>query len=183
MSARGRARHRGRAFGPQKHKSVVSGTFAEKVPRHIPGVRAIGLKTPVTGAATTSGSTVARDACVMPSRRRIVGLHLACGAAKQGDGAVVLRGPVLLGAIGIGYLPKKHRRFASVQRGRTPPSWPLPLRLAMHRGSGKEHWRHRSGSVWETATYDPQSDTFYQGIGNAGPDLDTEYRLLVKATA
>jgi alcohol dehydrogenase (cytochrome c) len=30
--------------------------------------------------------------------------------------------------------------------------------------------------VWETATYDPQSDTFYQGIGNAGPDFDTEYR-------
>jgi glucose dehydrogenase len=25
-------------------------------------------------------------------------------------------------------------------------------------------------------TYDPQSDTFYQGIGNAGPDFDTEYR-------
>jgi alcohol dehydrogenase (cytochrome c) len=40
----------------------------------------------------------------------------------------------------------------------------------------KEHWRQGGGSVWETATYDPQSDTFYQGIGNAGPDFDTEYR-------
>src|SRR5579864_131411 len=41
---------------------------------------------------------------------------------------------------------------------------------------GKERWRHGGGSVWETATYDPESDTFYQGIGNAGPDFDTEYR-------
>jgi alcohol dehydrogenase (cytochrome c) len=41
---------------------------------------------------------------------------------------------------------------------------------------GKEHWRHGGGSVWETATYDPESDTFYQGIGNAGPDWDPEYR-------
>src|SRR6202163_1111529 len=37
---------------------------------------------------------------------------------------------------------------------------------------GKERWRHGGGSVWETATYDPESDTFYQGIGNAGPDWD-----------
>jgi alcohol dehydrogenase (cytochrome c) len=41
---------------------------------------------------------------------------------------------------------------------------------------GKDHWKHGGASVWETATYDPQSDTFYQGIGNAGPDWDTEYR-------
>ncbi len=41
---------------------------------------------------------------------------------------------------------------------------------------GKDRWKHGGGSVWETATYDPQSDTFYQGIGNAGPDWDTEYR-------
>jgi alcohol dehydrogenase (cytochrome c) len=41
---------------------------------------------------------------------------------------------------------------------------------------GKERWRHGGGSVWETATYDPESDTFYQGIGNAGPDWDPEYR-------
>ncbi len=41
---------------------------------------------------------------------------------------------------------------------------------------GKERWRHGGGSVWETATYDPESDTFYQGIGNPGPDWDAEYR-------
>jgi alcohol dehydrogenase (cytochrome c) len=41
---------------------------------------------------------------------------------------------------------------------------------------GKERWKHGGASVWETATYDPESDTFYQGIGNAGPDWDPEYR-------
>jgi alcohol dehydrogenase (cytochrome c) len=41
---------------------------------------------------------------------------------------------------------------------------------------GKERWRHGGGSVWETATYDPEGDTFYQGIGNPGPDWDAEYR-------
>jgi alcohol dehydrogenase (cytochrome c) len=41
---------------------------------------------------------------------------------------------------------------------------------------GKERWKHGGGSTWETATYDPDSDTFYQGIGNAGPDFDAEYR-------
>ena len=37
---------------------------------------------------------------------------------------------------------------------------------------GKDHWKHGGGSVWETATYDPETDTIYQGIGNAGPDYD-----------
>jgi alcohol dehydrogenase (cytochrome c) len=41
---------------------------------------------------------------------------------------------------------------------------------------GKERWKHGGGSVWETATYDPESDTFYQGVGNAGPDYDIAYR-------
>ena len=41
---------------------------------------------------------------------------------------------------------------------------------------GKERWKHGGGSIWETATYDNDSDTFYQGIGNAGPDWDPEYR-------
>src|SRR6516225_5656403 len=41
---------------------------------------------------------------------------------------------------------------------------------------GKERWKHGGASVWETATYDPESDTFYQGIGNAGHDYDVEYR-------
>jgi alcohol dehydrogenase (cytochrome c) len=38
---------------------------------------------------------------------------------------------------------------------------------------GKNRWEHGGGSTWETATYDPQTDTLYQGIGNAGPDLAT----------
>ena len=37
---------------------------------------------------------------------------------------------------------------------------------------GKDRWKHGGGSIWETATYDPETDTFYQGIGNAGPDYD-----------
>src|SRR5579871_5641039 len=41
---------------------------------------------------------------------------------------------------------------------------------------GREHWQHGGGSTWETATYDPETDTIYQGVGNAGPDYDTEYR-------
>jgi len=41
---------------------------------------------------------------------------------------------------------------------------------------GKERWKHGGGSIWETATYDAETDTFYQGIGNAGPDWDPEYR-------
>ena len=41
---------------------------------------------------------------------------------------------------------------------------------------GKDRWKHGGASIWETATYDPESDTFYQGIGNAGPDWDPEYR-------
>ena len=41
---------------------------------------------------------------------------------------------------------------------------------------GKERWKHGGGSIWETATYDPDTDTFYQGVGNAGPDWDAEYR-------
>jgi alcohol dehydrogenase (cytochrome c) len=41
---------------------------------------------------------------------------------------------------------------------------------------GADHWRHGGGSVWVTGTYDNESDTIYQGIGNAGPDYDPEYR-------
>jgi alcohol dehydrogenase (cytochrome c) len=41
---------------------------------------------------------------------------------------------------------------------------------------GKDRWKHGGASIWETATYDPDTDTFYQGIGNAGPDWDPEYR-------
>src|SRR5712671_2181251 len=41
---------------------------------------------------------------------------------------------------------------------------------------GKERWKHGGASVWVTATYDPDTETIYQGIGNAGPDYDAEYR-------
>jgi alcohol dehydrogenase (cytochrome c) len=41
---------------------------------------------------------------------------------------------------------------------------------------GKNHWQHGGGSLWETATYDAETDTIYQGTGNAGPDWDPEYR-------
>ena len=41
---------------------------------------------------------------------------------------------------------------------------------------GKERWKHGGASVWVTATYDPETETIYQGIGNAGPDYDPEYR-------
>ena len=36
---------------------------------------------------------------------------------------------------------------------------------------GQERWQHGGGSVWETATYDRDTDTIYQGVGNAGPGL------------
>ena len=41
---------------------------------------------------------------------------------------------------------------------------------------GQNHWQHGGGSTWETATYDPDTDTIYQGVGNAGPDYDAQYR-------
>ena len=41
---------------------------------------------------------------------------------------------------------------------------------------GKSHWQHGGGSLWETATYDADTDTIYQGTGNAGPDYDPQYR-------
>ena len=41
---------------------------------------------------------------------------------------------------------------------------------------GEERWQHGGGSVWETATYDRDTDTIYQGVGNAGPDYDPQYR-------
>ncbi len=41
---------------------------------------------------------------------------------------------------------------------------------------GEQRWQHGGAPVWETATYDPESDTIYQGIGNAGADWDPQYR-------
>jgi alcohol dehydrogenase (cytochrome c) len=41
---------------------------------------------------------------------------------------------------------------------------------------GQNRWQHGGGSIWETATYDRDTDTIYQGVGNAGPDYDVLYR-------
>jgi alcohol dehydrogenase (cytochrome c) len=48
---------------------------------------------------------------------------------------------------------------------------------------GGETWKagdktatHGGGSIWETGTYDPETDTMYWGTGNPGPDWDAEYR-------
>jgi alcohol dehydrogenase (cytochrome c) len=41
---------------------------------------------------------------------------------------------------------------------------------------GNNRWQHGGGSTWETATYDADTDTIYQGVGNAGPDYDAQYR-------
>jgi len=41
---------------------------------------------------------------------------------------------------------------------------------------GQNRWQHGGASTWETATYDAETDTIYQGVGNAGPDWDPEYR-------
>ena len=41
---------------------------------------------------------------------------------------------------------------------------------------GKDHWMHGGASVWVTPTYDSALDTFYVGVGNAGPDYDPEFR-------
>jgi alcohol dehydrogenase (cytochrome c) len=41
---------------------------------------------------------------------------------------------------------------------------------------GEDHWKHGGAPVWETATYDPETDTIYQGVGNAGADWDPQYR-------
>jgi alcohol dehydrogenase (cytochrome c) len=41
---------------------------------------------------------------------------------------------------------------------------------------GEDHWKHGGAPVWETATYDAETDTIYQGVGNAGADWDPQYR-------
>jgi alcohol dehydrogenase (cytochrome c) len=48
---------------------------------------------------------------------------------------------------------------------------------------GSDTWKgdknaaaHGGGSVWETGTYDPATDTMYWGTGNPGPDWDADYR-------
>jgi len=39
-----------------------------------------------------------------------------------------------------------------------------------------DSWKRGGGPTWLTGTYDPQTDTLYWGVGNAGPDLDGEVR-------
>src|SRR5712672_1884124 len=45
---------------------------------------------------------------------------------------------------------------------------------------GKDHWKHGGASIWVTATYDPETETIYQGIGNAGYDYDeiSEHQII-----
>ena len=39
-----------------------------------------------------------------------------------------------------------------------------------------DSWKRGCGPTWMTGTYDPETDTLYWGVGNAGPDLDGEVR-------
>ena len=40
-----------------------------------------------------------------------------------------------------------------------------------------DSWMHGGGSVWETGSYDPETNLTFWGIGNAGPDWDGDARL------
>jgi alcohol dehydrogenase (cytochrome c) len=40
-----------------------------------------------------------------------------------------------------------------------------------------ESWRHGSGSIWTTGTYDPQQNLTMWGVGNPGPDWNGDMRL------
>src|SRR5439155_9936981 len=37
-------------------------------------------------------------------------------------------------------------------------------------------WQHGGGSVWLTASYDPDLNLTYWGVGNAGPDWNPDQR-------
>ena len=39
-----------------------------------------------------------------------------------------------------------------------------------------DSWKRGGASAWMTGTYDPESDTLYWGLGNAGPDLNGDVR-------
>ena len=41
---------------------------------------------------------------------------------------------------------------------------------------GGDSWKHGSGSVWLTGSYDPDMNLTYWGIGNAGPDYNGDVR-------
>lgn len=40
----------------------------------------------------------------------------------------------------------------------------------------RDSWKTGGGSTWVTGSYDPQANLLYWGVGNPGPDFDTEYR-------
>jgi PQQ-dependent dehydrogenase (methanol/ethanol family) len=39
-----------------------------------------------------------------------------------------------------------------------------------------DSWKRGSGGAWMTGSYDPETDTLYWGVGNPGPDLNSEIR-------
>ena len=39
-----------------------------------------------------------------------------------------------------------------------------------------EAWKHGSGSIWITGSYDPDLNVTYWGVGNAGPDYNADQR-------
>jgi alcohol dehydrogenase (cytochrome c) len=45
-----------------------------------------------------------------------------------------------------------------------------------HETWGGESWKRGGASTWLTGTYDPDTNTLYWGVGNAGPDLNGDVR-------
>ncbi len=43
-------------------------------------------------------------------------------------------------------------------------------------GDDYEAWMTGGGSIWQTGTYDPETNVTYWGTGNPGPQIDAEYR-------
>jgi alcohol dehydrogenase (cytochrome c) len=44
-------------------------------------------------------------------------------------------------------------------------------------GKPNDSWMHGGAPIWETGSYDPESNLTYWGTGNAGPDWDGDARL------
>jgi len=45
-----------------------------------------------------------------------------------------------------------------------------------HETWGGDSWMHGGGSIWNTGTYDPETNLTYWGVGNAGPDYNGDVR-------
>jgi alcohol dehydrogenase (cytochrome c) len=58
-------------------------------------------------------------------------------------------------------------RFNSIPTGPTAPG---------HETWAGDSWKHGSGAVWVTGSYDPELNLIYWGIGNPGPDWSGETR-------